>query len=145
MDVKVNAAGGVADAAPQDSFCGAQPAQPAGPYRIGVDSPGGDVAPCGTEGCVLKSGATYKDCEATCTAMAECQAYVFATANCSGASGPICWTKSGLAGDGGKATSCRNSRQIARPATNGMNCVIQKIYDQSPQGNHLGIVRYSHQ
>ena len=95
---------------------GSHPATPAGPYTIGVDHPGADIPPCGSQGCVLTASASYLDCETKCNVTKGCYAYVFAPANCSGAAGPICWTKAAASGSGQKA-QCRNSRQLATPAT----------------------------
>ena len=96
---------------------GAQPARPAGPYQLNVDHPGADIPPCGSAGCVLASDATHETCEAKCNATHGCYAYVFAPSDCSGASGPICWTKSAAEGAGRPNAKCRNSRQLAMPAT----------------------------
>eukprot|EP00040_Diaphanoeca_grandis_P039529 m.259317 g.259317 ORF g.259317 m.259317 type:complete len:721 (-) comp37890_c0_seq1:266-2428(-) len=84
--------------------------QPAGPYNIGVDMPGNDMAPCGSPGCVLAVSATHLDCERKCNTTTNCVAYVFAPANCSG-NGNICWLKSGTVK--GDPRSCRNSRVLA--------------------------------
>ena len=96
---------------------GAQPARPAEPYQLNVDHPGADIPPCGSEGCVLGSDATHESCEAKCNSTNGCYAYVFAPSNCSGQSGPICWTKSAAGGGGKPNAQCRNSRQLATPAT----------------------------
>jgi hypothetical protein len=95
---------------------GKQPAQPATKYTEGVDHPGADLPPCGATGCVLANIATNLACEAKCNETKGCYAYVFAPAECSGAAGPICWTKSALDGAGTHAT-CRNSRGMAKPET----------------------------
>ena len=52
-----------------------------------------------TDCCTLKAGAHESDCEAMCAALAGCNGYTYAPSNCSGASGPICWTKGRLSGD----------------------------------------------
>ena len=101
---------------PCGSPSGAQPAQPAGPYKVGVDHPGADIPPCGSKGCVLAASASASACEAKCNTTVGCFAYVFAPASCSGESGPICWTKSAASGAGRK-DACRNSRELAKPAT----------------------------
>ena len=96
---------------------GSSPAIPAGPYTVGVDYPGNDIAPCGSVGCQLSATATVADCAAKCTAEGKCAAYIFAPANCSGAAaGAICWTK----GSVGKPLkrACRNSQVMGQNATN---------------------------
>ena len=87
---------------------------PAGPYVQGVDFPGNDIKPCGSDGCVLNSGSSHLDCESKCNSTQGCVAYVFAPLNCSRSTGPICWTKSSASGNGKKKV-CRNSRKMGHP------------------------------
>jgi hypothetical protein len=94
---------------------GGHPAIPAGKYTIGVDYGGNDMAPCGSKGCVLAANATHDDCMTKCTSTKDCVLYVFATANCSGKAGPICWTKSQVGS--GRKSACRNSQILGQPAT----------------------------
>lgn len=92
-----------------------EPAQPTGAYTIGIDFPGNDIDPCGAVGCVLDRNADHLVCEAKCNATGACHGYIFADADCSGAAGPLCWTKSMLPGRGNQA-GCRNSRNMGQPA-----------------------------
>lgn len=84
----------------------------AGAYMKGEDYGGNDMAPCGYSGCTLASNATHLDCETKCNATSGCLGYVFADADCSGKSGPICWTKSSMGTESKK--SCRNSRVLGQ-------------------------------
>ena len=52
-----------------------------------------------------------------CKATDGCVAYIFAPANCSGKTGPLCWTKGSVGAK--SAGSCRNSRVLGAPATAG--------------------------
>jgi len=85
---------------------------PPGPYTPGVDYGGNDMAPCNFNGCVLPRFASHLDCESKCNATTGCVGYVFADSSCSGASGPICWTKSRMEGSGTRH-ECRDSRILA--------------------------------
>ena len=84
------------------------------PYTPGIDFGENDMAPCGRNGCVLPKAATHLDCEGKCNATKGCAGYVFADADCSGAAGPICWTKSAMSGRG-SPRSCRSSRVLKGP------------------------------
>jgi len=66
---------------------------PEGPYMKGYDRGGGDMAPCGAPGCIMNKTAASSDCKTKCKDTKGCAAYVYADANCSGKSGPICWLK----------------------------------------------------
>eukprot|EP00966_Prymnesium_polylepis_P099125 2295763-Prymnesium_polylepis.1 len=83
----------------------------AGPYQPGVDFAGSDMEPCGRSGCTLEPAATHGACERLCNQTVGCVGYVFAEAACSGATGPICWTKSAMSSSGSPA-SCRASRVL---------------------------------
>ena len=102
---------------PCGSPSGASPAVPAGDYTTNVDYPGGDISPCGSQGCVLNATDDHMVCEAKCKATDGCVAYIFAPANCSGKTGPLCWTKGSVGAK--SAGSCRNSRVLGAPATAG--------------------------
>ena len=82
-----------------------------GPYEKDVDHGGNDMAPCNYDGCILPKDATPEDCQAKCNVSAGCRGIVFADADCSGRSGPICWTKSSIEG-GGESKQCRASQAI---------------------------------
>ncbi len=82
----------------------------AGPYTPNVDHGSHDMAPCGYAGCTLAATATHDDCDEICRNATGCVGYVFADADCSGASGPICWTKSAFGP--GTSKTCRASRQL---------------------------------
>jgi len=81
-----------------------------GPYEEGVDYSGSNMAPCGSEGCILPKNSTHSDCEAKCQATAGCLGYVFGGEECSGKSGPICWIKASM--EKGIQASCRNSQVL---------------------------------
>jgi hypothetical protein len=86
-----------------------------GPYEVGVDYQGGDIAPCshhGTRhppGCML-ANSTHLDCEAMCNSTTGCVGYVFANASCTGKPGGMCWTKGAMHTP--SASSCRDSRVL---------------------------------
>eukprot|EP00041_Stephanoeca_diplocostata_P000687 m.16204 g.16204 ORF g.16204 m.16204 type:complete len:821 (+) comp10918_c0_seq2:311-2773(+) len=114
------------------SPAGSHPAVPPGPYTIGIDFPGSDMPPCGSDGCILNQSATPDDCETLCNTTKGCVAYIFAPATCSGKSGPICWVKSAADGNGKKAT-CRNSRKMGNPASEAADIPSQWAADVDPR------------
>jgi hypothetical protein len=82
----------------------------AGAYTHGVDFGNNDMEPCGAIGCVLSGNSTNDECGAKCDATIGCIGYVFADADCSGESGPICWLKSAM--DYASEKSCRSHRVL---------------------------------
>lgn len=114
---------------------------PEGPYMKSQDRGGSDMAPCGSQGCVLGKNATSADCNAKCKNTKGCMVYVWADADCSGRSGPICWLKNSI--PVAETGSCRDSQVIAhnsgaRPLLNGDFTFMAGFLDQSwwPDGQY---------
>lgn len=89
----------------------------AGSYMPNTDYPGFDIKPCGSQGCVLPSNATHKDCEIKCNHTVGCAGYVYADSDCSGKPGPLCWTKSTMHAP--SKGICRASRDMGSLVTSG--------------------------
>jgi len=99
------------------------------------------MAPCGAPGCIMNKTAASSDCKAKCKDTKGCAAYVYADANCSGKSGPICWLKNSFISSGAKA--CRDSQVLAhtggaRPLLNDNFTFMAGFLDQSwwPDGQY---------
>ncbi|EGD76874.1 hypothetical protein PTSG_12695 [Salpingoeca rosetta] len=106
--------GGDQDPCTCGPFSYANPSKPGpGPttYETGVDYPGNDMAPCGSNGCTMPTSTTHLDCETKCNTTAGCVAYVFSTSGCDVPKGSnTCWLKNRV---GVKVpNTCRNSRIV---------------------------------
>lgn len=89
----------------------------------------------------MSKNATHKDCEAKCKNTKGCMVYVWADADCSGQSGPICWLKSSIPPT--YPAKCRSNQIMAhtggtQPLLNGKFTFMAGFLDQSwwPDGQY---------